>query len=1028
MHFLDQLHKEKTKVKVSIPSWMSKYDLQLVTTREVMQRMVAECIEAGHYGFDLETTGLDTRIFPRSREDGRQILKTNVDIVGVCICPRGSKKGYYIPLRHNPPRREGVVNYPWVHFEEDFMPFLDSESIPVVHNCKFEGELMMFNGSGKHYRDWDDPKKWEDTLILSSLDDSSRQSHSLKYLSKNLLHKRQLALKELFPPKTKNLDYSSLHPEDKGVLEYATADAICTIELFDLMFDRVQKVPVKVPGERGAKYHHQTLLYTIEKMCVPSVRWMERNRVHIDLEKVRSLMELSQRELIGSLDDVYEGAMEVVGRDVTPLWYYLFKQYLTENNPEFRVPDNPSSEPTLRGYVEEFRAKAKALYKKFEKGHWGVMQQCEADPRLKQLLGRATPPGRDGVEFKREYDVLASNQLGVFLAEMGVPGLKRTESGQISTKEADLNEAIENSDAPFLKRIKKMRGNDDALSRLVAVYRDTARIDDTLKISYNAYAADTGRFSSKGDKNYAHSGGTTYNMQSTPSQKDRERAESSYRMREIFTGRPMSAPKSLPAYAEILKDNPAFHGVYESLVNREPRKAFMVAIDFSGMELRISAILANERRWVDAFFTCSDCDTVYPKEVQESGFPKLPPKFCTTCGSDKIGDLHTMTALDIFGQDAKSKPDWKKKRGQGKNTNFALNYGGGPSAIQRQTGLSKNESYRVVDQFKRVNQNIRKFWDTQKKFGKANEYVLTAFGRKCALPTANHEERKLQAVAERKSTNSPIQGTNADITKLAMGLIYRECKTRGWLDRVRMTITMHDELVFEIEDTLLEEAIEMIVKCMCYNGVIAARKWPVPFMTDIEIGLDWTVPWNLDRIKYNVNLRKELQKPGLSEDELRRLFTRLDGFYEGRDRVLGQLSSFEDMRWPEELAPWFHDGRTDVLTPDEKEALARAWDLYVEKGASGKTAPAEITDDGDEFRAVDAEVFSETTIQGFVYTVKPPYTLDKAVKIAQIAFSCDGTGKESLKLATEDGERIDCFDIPILVDPEVFKSRIAELS
>ena len=130
----------------------------------------------------------------------------------------------------------------------------------------------------------------------------------------------------------------------------------------------------------------------------------------------------------------------------------------------------------------------------------------------------------------------------------------------------------------------------------------------------------------------------------------------------------------------------------------------------------------------------------------------------------------------------------------------------------------------------------------------------TAFGRRYPVPDillpkrdpkTGRENGAFIAKAERNSLNGPIQGTSADLTKLAMALVYKAMKTRGWLDKVHMTITIHDELVFEIEFDIVEAALEVIMPLMISNSAILKLKWPVPLTLDCELGFDWTVPWNL---------------------------------------------------------------------------------------------------------------------------------------------------------------------------------------
>jgi hypothetical protein len=232
------------------------------------------------------------------------------------------------------------------------------------------------------------------------------------------------------------------------------------------------------------------------------------------------------------------------------------------------------------------------------------------------------------------------------------------------------------------------------------------------------------------------------------------------------------------------------------------------------------------------------------------------------CGSDKIGDLHTLTALAIYGEDSVKRPDWKQLRQYAKGTNFALCYGGGGNAVDAATGCGKQEGWRIKDQFDKTYKGLKIWWDVQHRFARKYGYVLTAFGRRYPLPDINHEMGGFRAKAERNATNGPIQGSSADITKLAMGLVYKECKQRGWLDKAHMLITMHDELVFEIDRDILAEAIDTFVSIMNRNQALLRLKWPVPLTSDVEMGPDWTVPWDL----------KKCRKTGKWPEELKGLF------------------------------------------------------------------------------------------------------------------------------------------------------------
>lgn len=909
----------KIEHKVKIRDWMKNHEFILVTPDNITQ-VIDECIEAGVYGFDLETTGLDTRIFG-------DIPKTQIDIVGVCLCA-DPKRGYYMPVLHKPNGTPSPHNIPEKIFIPELRRLLTSESIPVVHNCKFEGEIMTYHGyGGEPIGNWDSQSAWEDTQILAYLDDSNRKTLGLKPLSKSELGKEMIELEELFPPGTKNKDYSTLDPTNTGVVEYAASDAICTLELYRHFYPNALELTSKV----GTRPQSQNIIHKVEKLCVPAIRWMERNRVHIDLDKCALLMQKARVELVSSLREFYKEVGEMLGRDILPLSFFLFLRDMEKNDPELTVDLENVDAETLQDRFDFWKREASILQKRFSRREFGLLQSLEGDEELKGLLSRPTPEPKEGTELLSEYDVLSNAQLGVLMFDMGVPNLKRTETGAIKTSKDVIKDLIDNNkDLPFMEYVTKVRQNAQALKNLTSIWRDTGRtsvctgeatngrLDSTILIQFRAYAAATGRFSARGDKRPELSGGTSFNLQSMPSGKDAKAAESLLRIRECIAARPGFVT---------------------------------VAVDYSGQELRVSTNLSGEKLWIDQFFKCSTCETEFPRDAR-------PPKYCPMCGSDRIGDIHTLTGIQLYGEAAtKDAKAWKKKRNIAKGVNFALLFGGGPGSIENSAGVDKNEAFRIVSKFKSSYRFVGEWWKYSERFCRKHGYVLTAFERKHALPDIFHDQRFFQQKAVRNSKNSPIQGTGADLTKMSMGLIYQECKKLGWEKKVLLVITMHDELVFEIAEDILEPAVRMIVEIMTNNKIIQSRNWQVPLTVDVEIGPDWTVPYNLYEIEFLVGTRRELQNPENTEEDLARLVHRITGFYGSPERLQKSLSSFDDLRWPEFLAPHFESGRQDEtpLTDAEKAMLQRAWDLAIkdrkievkavavpEVPSSQKPAPASV--------------------------------------------------------------------------------------
>jgi hypothetical protein len=267
--------------------------------------------------------------------------------------------------------------------------------------------------------------------------------------------------------------------------------------------------------------------------------------------------------------------------------------------------------------------------------------------------------------------------------------------------------------------------------------------------------------------------------------------------------------------------------------------------DYSGVELRIVTNLAGEPKWLVEFFRCSQCDTKFDRT-------EIPPSFCPKCGSDKIGDLHTLTAISVYGDGILKDPDvLKEKRQSSKSLNFAMCYGGGGQAAMRAVDVDQDEGWRIKRQFDASYPTLRDWWERQHRFAHKYKFVTTAFGRRYPLPDIDHEMKGFVEKAKRNAVNGPVQGTSADITKLAMALVYLLCKERGWLRRVLMTITIHDELVFEIDEAIAEEAVDLIVETMTRNKFIQRLKHVVPYKCDVEFGTDWSVPFNLTKMANN---------------------------------------------------------------------------------------------------------------------------------------------------------------------------------
>lgn len=201
--------------------------------------------------------------------------------------------------------------------------------------------------------------------------------------------------------------------------------------------------------------------------------------------------------------------------------------------------------------------------------------------------------------------------------------------------------------------------------------------------------------------------------------------------------------------------------------------------------------------------------------------------------------------------------------------NFALLYGGGPKSIVRATGCSDEEARRKKRAFDEVVPTFTKWIANQHKLVKENGGVVTPFGRWIEIPDANIKANEiprggirpcdekgansLRAECQRKSVNYVIQGAGADIMKISLFLLYKELHKRKWLrngfDSVRMILTVHDEIVFEIKHEMLQEAIPVIVGIMeSVSNLPTNPKWVVPLIVDPSIGLNWEAKYDWNAI------------------------------------------------------------------------------------------------------------------------------------------------------------------------------------
>jgi DNA polymerase-1 len=244
-------------------------------------------------------------------------------------------------------------------------------------------------------------------------------------------------------------------------------------------------------------------------------------------------------------------------------------------------------------------------------------------------------------------------------------------------------------------------------------------------------------------------------------------------------------------------------------LGREIRKAFcardaehvIVAADYSQIELRLLAIMSQDANMIAAF---------------RSG-----------------ADIHRQTASLVF--DIMPQLVTSDQRRYAKIINFGLMYGMGAHRVSQELGISRKEAAQFIDNYFAKFPTIRTWLDAGIEQARKDGFVQTLFGRKLPLPGINSSNGMIRSEAERVATNMPIQGSAADIIKLAMIDLHEVLQGRT---DILMMIQVHDELVFEVHRDALEEARQLIRKTM--EGALPEEyRSIVPLVVDVGVGQNW---------------------------------------------------------------------------------------------------------------------------------------------------------------------------------------------
>ena len=265
--------------------------------------------------------------------------------------------------------------------------------------------------------------------------------------------------------------------------------------------------------------------------------------------------------------------------------------------------------------------------------------------------------------------------------------------------------------------------------------------------------------------------------------------------------------QTVAATGRLSSNNPNLQNIpIRTERGRQVRKAFvprseeyiLLAADYSQIELRIIAALSQEETMMQAF---------------QDG-----------------EDIHASTAAKVFNVPLAEVT--REQRSNAKTVNFGIIYGVSAFGLSNQTDLSRAESKDLIDTYYKTYPKLRNYISEQVDFARDNGYVSTVLGRRRYLKDINSSNAVVRGAAERNAVNAPIQGSAADIIKIAMINIHKKLKAEKL--KTKMLLQVHDELVFDVYKTELEH-----VKTMIKTEMENAFKMDVPLDVELGIGENW---------------------------------------------------------------------------------------------------------------------------------------------------------------------------------------------
>ena len=265
--------------------------------------------------------------------------------------------------------------------------------------------------------------------------------------------------------------------------------------------------------------------------------------------------------------------------------------------------------------------------------------------------------------------------------------------------------------------------------------------------------------------------------------------------------------QSLTATGRLSSTNPNLQNIpIRTQKGREIRKSFIpstpngyiVSADYSQIELRLMAHLSQDPHLVDAF--------------------------------NRNMDIHTATAAKVFKVDEMDVT--KEQRSRAKVANFGIIYGISAFGLSQRLGMSRTDSKQLIDEYFNNYPKVKEYMNNMIQKAREEGYVETIYGRKRFLPDINSRNATVRSYNERNAINAPLQGSAADIIKVAMINIYKRLNTEGL--KSKMVLQVHDELIFDVTEQEVEQICNIVTQEM-----EKVAKLRIPLVAECGKGYNW---------------------------------------------------------------------------------------------------------------------------------------------------------------------------------------------